>query len=298
MLAVLLLGAALLPWALARDEASIRTFERTNPAATLQAPALRAGEAGEGAATVALLGTDRLGRDLLARCVVGGAVSLGVGLAAALIAVVLGTAWGTLSATLGGRWDAALMRIVDVFYGLPAILLVVLVGISTDSLLERLRPAAGAREAINLAALLLAIGAVSWLTVARVVRGQVLSIQQRPAMEAARAIGVPPLRRFTHHLLPSLVGPILVYATLAVPSAILAEAFLSFLGIGVREPLPSWGNLAADGLGELNSVHSRWWLLLWPCCFIATTLVAINALGERLRDVVDPRSATVAQETT
>lgn len=290
MLAVLLVGAALLPWALARDEAGIRTFERTNPAATLQAPALRPDAVG-------LLGTDRLGRDLLARCVVGGAVSLGMGLAAALIAVIMGTAWGTLSATLGGRWDATLMRIVDVFYGLPAILLVVLIGISADGLLERLKPPAGAREAINLAALLVAIGAVSWLTVARVVRGQILSIQQRPAMEAARAIGVPPLRRFTHHLLPSLVGPILVYATLAVPSAILAEAFLSFLGIGVREPLPSWGNLAADGLGELNSVHSQWWLLLWPCCFIAAALVALNALGERMRDLVDPRSATVAQET-
>ena len=112
-------------------------------------------------------------------------------------------------------------------------------------------------------------------------------------MDAARTIGVGRVRLFTHHLLPSILGTIIVYATLTVPTAILSEAFLSFLGIGIREPLPSWGNLAADGLSQLNSVHSRWWLLLWPCLLIAVTLVGINTLGQQLRRWVDPRQGGI-----
>ena len=126
---------------------------------------------------------------------------------------------------------------------------------------------------------------------ARVIRGQVLSLRRRPFMEATRAIGVPLHRQFVHHLLPNLAGPIMVYATLTVPAAILSESFLSFLGIGVREPLPSWGNLAADGLTELNTVRVRWWLLVCPCVFIGITLVALNFVGEALREVLDPRRA-------
>ena len=240
-----------------------------------------------------VLGSDRLGRDLLARCLVGGGISLGIGLAAAAIAVVIGTTWGTVAGYLGGQTDAVLMRIVDILYGLPSILLVVLLAVASDGLIERrggdMGP--GLRELINVATLLVAIGGVSWLTMARVIRGQVLSLREQPFMEATRAIGVPLHRQFTAHLLPNLLGPIIVYATLAVPAAILSESFLSFLGIGVREPLPSWGNLAAAGLSELNTVRVRWWLLFWPCLFIGITLLSLNFVGESLRIAMDPRKS-------
>ena len=146
------------------------------------------------------------------------------------------------------------------------------------------------RNFVNVGTLLVAIGGVSWLTMARVIRGQVLSLKTRPFIEAARAIGVPPVRLFVRHLLPNLTGPIVVYATLAVPQAILQESFLSFLGIGVKPPLPSWGNLAADGLSELNPYQSNWWLLLFPCVLLAVTLVALNFIGEGLKAALDPRS--------
>jgi len=145
------------------------------------------------------------------------------------------------------------------------------------------------KDFVNIMTLLVAIGGVNWLTMARVIRGQVLSLKQQPFMEACRAIGVPLPRQFFRHLLPNLLGPIIVYATLAVPSAILSESFLSFLGIGVKEPLPSWGNLAASGLNELNVVRARWWLLLWPCLLIAITLLALNFVGEGLRERFDPK---------
>ena len=145
------------------------------------------------------------------------------------------------------------------------------------------------RQGINVVTLLVAIGGVSWLTMARVIRGQVMSLKARPFMEACRAIGVGPLRQFTHHLLPNLLGPIIVYATLTIPAAILSESFLSFLGLGVREPLPRGGNLCASGLSELNIVRARWWLLLWPCLFIGVTLLALNFMGEALREKYDPK---------
>jgi oligopeptide transport system permease protein len=300
-----IVGGSLLPWAVSSSD-GVRRFERTDSAAALMPPTWaphsisqqeQLDQLRERGPFFTTLGTDRLGRDVLARCVVGGLVSVGVGLSAACIAVLLGTAWGSLAGVKGGRTDAAMMRLVDVLYGLPAIMLVVLIAVAADGLAENMGGSGTRlREAINVGTLFVAIGAVSWLTVARVVRGQVLSLQARPAMEAARAIGVPPVRRFIRHLLPGLVGSIIVYATLTVPAAILSEAFLSFLGIGIREPLPSWGNLAADGLGELNIVHSRWWLLAWPCLCIAMTLVSLNALGERLRDRVDPRRQTVIRE--
>jgi len=238
------------------------------------------------------LGTDRLGRDLLSRLLVGGAISLTVGIVASMIAVVVGTAYGMIAGFLGGRVDAIMMRVVDVVYGLPTILLVVLLAVAADGIAERAGIESGstARQTVNLVTLLIAIGGVSWLTLARVIRGQVLSLRAQPFMEACRAIGVPGRLQLTRHLLPNLVGPITVYATLTVPAAMLSESFLSFLGIGVREPLPSWGNLAAAGLAELNPVASRWWLLFWPCALIAMTLLALNFVGEGLRERFDPRS--------
>ena len=278
-----------------------RRFAATNLAAALLPPfwaphadderERRSGDGGGAATSRHVLGTDRLGRDLLVRCLAGGGISLGIGLAAAALAVIIGTVYGTVAGYCGGRVDAVLMRIVDILYGLPYILLVVLLAVAVDAVVERHGPQAspGLRQVVNVVTLLVAIGAVSWLTMARVIRGQVLSLKQQPFMEACRAIGVPLPRQLLVHLLPNLLGPVVVYATLTVPAAILSESFLSFLGIGVTEPLPSWGNLAADGLNELNTVRVRWWLLLWPCLFIGITLVAINFVGEGLREAFDPK---------
>ncbi len=259
------------------------------------------------------LGTDDLGRDFLVRCLAGGGISLGIGLAAAFISVFIGTMYGMIAGYAGGRLDAFMMRIVDVLYGLPYILLVVLLAVGMNGLMSRLGAMAEtARRAavesgsvyeipkwlelieghpglINVLTLLVAIGGVSWLTMARVIRGQVLSLKQQPFIEAARAIGVPLHGQFLHHLLPNLIGPIVVYATLTVPQAILQESFLSFLGIGIQPPLPSWGNLASAGLSQLNPVESRWWLLLWPCVLLALTLLSLNFVGEGLREAFDPK---------
>jgi oligopeptide transport system permease protein len=282
-----------------------------------------------------LLGTDVLGRSLFIRSLTGGGISLLIGLAAALISVVIGAIYGSLAAYTGGLVDALMMRVVDVLYGLPYILLVVLLAVAVDAALDhavarRVEAAGAARRAyvdravagssdpdamrkraeseaiaiygtgelslgqenaVNVAVLVGAIGGISWLTMARVVRGQVLSLKAQPFMEAARAIGVPWWGQFRRHLLPNLVGPIVVYATLTVPQAILQESFLSFLGIGVKSPLPSWGNLAAEGLGELNTYKSHWWLLVFPCILLASTLLALNFVGEGLREALDPRRA-------
>jgi len=244
------------------------------------------------------LGTDKLGRSLLIRSLAGGGVSIGVGVAAAAISVFIGVLWGAVAGWMGGRVDAVLMRIVDVLYGLPYILLVVLFAVAGEAVIERLQASGSSlgetasrnQTVVELVVLLLAIGGVSWLTMSRVIRGQVLSLKSRPFIEAARASGIGPAGLFLRHLLPNLLGPIIVYATLTVPQAMLQESFLSFLGIGVKPPLPSWGNLAAEGLSELNPVRVRWWLLLFPCAFLGLTLVSLNFVGEAMRDAFDPRS--------
>lgn len=213
------------------------------------------------------MGTDGLGRSMLWRSLLGGSISLGIGAASAALAVGIGVAWGALAGYAGGRVDAAMMRFVDILYGLPYILLVVLVKIAlqpavTTALVWCLGvggedsddATASARAVANIVTLLVAIGGVSWLTMARVIRGQVLSLRAQPFIEAARALGLSPARILFKHILPNLVGPIIVYATLTVPSAILQESFLSFLGIGVQAPAPSWGNLAADGLREVHAI--------------------------------------------
>ncbi len=243
------------------------------------------------------LGTDVLGRSLFVRVLTGGGISLGIGIAAALISVGIGTIYGSVAGYLGGKVDSVMMRIVDVLYSLPYILLVVLLAVAVDGLVEdriakgKLKLSEGQLMAVDLVTLLVAIGGVSWLTMARVIRGQVLSLKHQQFVEAARAAGASTTRVFFRHLLPNLLGPIIVYATLTVPQAILQESFLSFLGIGVQPPLPSWGNLAADGLPELNTYRSHWWLLLFPCILLGVTLLALNFVGEGLREAFDPKRA-------
>lgn len=236
-----------------------------------------------------LFGTDNLGRSLLGRCLLGGTVSLTIGVAAALISVLLGVAVGMLAGYRRGWVDHLLMRLVDILYGLPYILLIILFKIAFEPPLARF-VFAGDRQKASLVILFAAIGLVSWLTMARVVRGQVLSLRAQPFIEAARASGLTEKRIFFHHLLPNLVGPIIVYATLTIPQAILQESFLSFLGVGIQQPLPTWGSLASDGLlPALNTVNSRWWMLAFPCAFLALTLLSLNFVGDGLRDVFDPR---------
>ena len=232
-------------------------------------------------------GYDSLGRSMLARCMLGGMCSLVIGLAAAAISVVLGVAIGMIAGFRGGWIDGLLMRIVDVLYGLPYILLVILLKIALE---EPLSALLRSPQLANFVVLFVAIGSVSWLTMARVVRGQVLSLRSQPFIEACHAGGVPQWRIFTRHLLPNLVGPIVVYATLIVPSSILNESFLSFLGIGIQPPMPTWGSLASEGLlPALNPVNHRWWMLLFPCLMLVLTLLCLNFVGDGLRDVFDPR---------
>jgi len=236
-----------------------------------------------------VFGTDNLGRSLLGRCLLGGAVSLAIGVAAAMISVVLGVFVGMLAGYRGGWVDAVLMRSVDVLYGLPYILLVVLFKVAFEAPLAKY-VFAGNQQKASLVILFAAIGLVSWLTMARVVRGQVLSLRAQPFIEAARAAGLSEIRIFLAHLLPNLAGPIIVYATLTIPQAILQESFLSFLGVGIQQPLPTWGALASDGLlPALNTVNSRWWMLLFPCTLLAITLLSLNFVGDGLRDVFDPK---------
>jgi ABC-type dipeptide/oligopeptide/nickel transport system permease subunit len=244
---------------------------------------------------IAWMGYDMLGRSIFARCLLGGTISLAVGIAAATISVVLGVGVGLLAGYRGGLMDSALMRIVDVLYGLPYILLVVLFKIAFENKLQSLldhKPMNewfGPAPAANMIVLFMAIGLVSWLTMARVVRGQVLSIRSQPYIEACRAIGLPQWRIFMKHILPNLVGPITVYATLTVPSAILQESFLSFLGVGVNPPMPTWGSLASDGVAALSPLKIYWWMLVFPCLLLVVTLLSLNFVGDGLRDVFDPK---------
>jgi oligopeptide transport system permease protein len=236
-----------------------------------------------------LMGLDSLGRSLLFRCLLGGVISLGIGMLASALSVTVGVLWGALAGLAGGKIDLVLMRIVDVLYGLPYILLVILLKVALDTPLTNLF--ANARIS-NVVILFVAIGATSWLTMARVVRAQVLSLKTQPFIEAARAFGAGPLAILRRHLLPNLVGPIAVYGSLIVPQAILSESFLSFLGIGIQRPVPTWGSLAAEGLQAVNTVVNSWWMLVFPCALLSLTLLALNFVGDALRDAFDPTTGS------
>ncbi|MBL7139439.1 MAG: ABC transporter permease [Planctomycetes bacterium] len=227
-----------------------------------------------------LFGTDTLGRDMLHRTLIGGCVSLGVGLSAAVVSVFIGTMWGMTAGYIGRGTDTVMMRIVDVLYGLPYMLVVILLLVLIEEQFAWLR----------VVVLFLAIGSVSWLTMARVVRGQVLALREAEFIQAARAVGSGTVRTILKELLPNLTGTILVCATLTVPLAILQESFLSFLGLGVTPPLASWGTLASDAVEALNPVEAYWWLLVFPCACLGATLLGLNFVGDGLRDAFDPRS--------
>ncbi len=248
------------------------------------------------------LGTTALGQDLRARFLLGGAISLTLGIASALIAILIGTSAGLLAGYVGGRTDALLMRFVDILYGLPYILLVILMRVALVAPLQTFLMHPGehtdhtwldqssATQWSNFLVLLVGIGSVSWLTLARVIRGQVLSLRDQPFVEAARALGFSPRRIIARHILPNILGTIIVYGTLTVPAAVLSESFLSFLGLGIQPPVPSWGNLAADGMDALNPVTSQWWIIAWPCAGLSLALLALNFVGDGIREAFDPKS--------
>ena len=221
-------------------------------------------------------GTDSLGRDFLARVLVGGRVSLLIGLVGALVVTVVGSLYGSLAGYYGGRLDEAMMRFVDFMYGIPYMFLVIL--------LMLVLPEEARGEPWVLFG---ALGLVQWLTMARIVRGQVLTLRNREFVLAARVTGASGARIIFRHILPNCVGPIVVYATLTVPAVILLESFLSYLGLGVKL---SWGVLVSEGVKAVNPLHSTWWLLVFPSVFLALTLFSLNFLGDGLRDALDPRT--------
>ncbi|MFG6159015.1 ABC transporter permease subunit [Halomonas sp. 1390] len=246
-------GPWLTPWAL--DEVDWNAF--------LTAPNVEDGH---------YAGTDANGRDLLTRVLHGGRVSLSVALVATFVSLVIGVLYGAVAGYLGGRVDTLMMRFVDIMYSLPFMFLVILLMVVFGR---------------NILLIYAAIGAVEWLDMSRIVRGQVLALKRREFVEAAQALGVRRHTIVTRHLIPNALGPVIVYVTLTVPKVILLESFLSFLGLGVQEPLTSWGVLISEGKDMMETAP---WMLLVPSAFLATTLLCLNFLGDGLRDALDPKT--------
>jgi oligopeptide transport system permease protein len=219
------------------------------------------------------MGTDALGRDLMVRVFLGGRISFAIGFLATAVSVIIGVAYGATSAFAGGRIDAFMMRFVDILYGMPYMLVVIIIMSLTESK--------------SVLIVFLVLGLFGWLTISRIVRGQVLSLREREFVEAAKALGVGTPAIIWRHMIPNILGPVIVYSTLSVPAAMLAEAFLSFLGLGISEPETSWGVLISEGANALGTEKSFWWLVTFPGAALAVTLYCLNSIGDGLRDAFD-----------
>jgi len=295
---VVLIGVASLvvPWLMPADlkETSSATF--LPPLATHASGAIH------------LCGTDVNGQDLFYRLLTGARVSLGIGILGAIISLLIGTAYGMVAGFLGGRVDAAMMRFVDVIYSVPRLLFIMVFISALDSYLKlgldntRLwaqaqhwvwleRSTAGLLPYSKLLVMVVSLGLVEWLTMARIVRGQVLVLREMAFVTASRAMGQGTFTILRRHLLPNLSTIILTYLTLTIPAVILDESFLSFLGLGIEDPAASWGSLLKDGAQVINPLESKWWLLAFPAVLMSISLLALNFLGDGLRDAFDPKSA-------
>ncbi|RME71905.1 MAG: ABC transporter permease [Verrucomicrobia bacterium] len=230
------------------------------------------------------LGTDVLGRDMLARILYGGRISLAVGLCATFVSLTIGIVWGAVAGFFGGKLDAVMMRIVDILYALPFTIFVILLMVFSDAIAKQYNLGA----TWNLLILFAAIGAVEWLTMARIVRGQIMALRRQEFIEAAFSLGLSRRRIIFRHMLPNILGPVIVYTTLTIPAVMLLEAFLSFLGLGVQPPMSSWGSLIKEGADKMEEYP---WLLIFPGTIFSLTLFSLNFLGDGLRDALDVRAS-------
>jgi oligopeptide transport system permease protein len=271
---VVVVASAVGPWIIERTTGYTYDYIPTDPEMVNSLPPFTAPDGSF--SWLHPMGTDDAGRDLLARVLLGGRISLMVGVISTLVSLVIGIAVGATAGYLGGRVDEAIMRFVDVLYSIPYMMIVIVL----------LAFFGGRSPLAQLFLLFVALGAVSWLTMARIVRGQVISLKSQEFILAARATGVPGFRIILRHLVPNTLGPVIVYATLTIPSVMLLESFLSFLGLGVQAPLASWGSLAADGIQNLAVFP---WQLICPGVTMALTLFSLNFVGDGLRDALDPQ---------